>query len=121
MFFLRDNKQFHGIKVSGCDIFQGNGKDVIIVSALKPHDGFELLNDLESLIIALTRASDSLIFIGNFQYVRQCDSSINVSMIRVWKNFLDDAKHRKRFFDLDGRFDERIIKDGLLIRRNNRR
>lgn len=92
----RENPRFANIKVSGYDSFQGQEKDIIIMTALKPDDGFTLFGTNENLLIALTRAKESLILCGNFQYV-----SANVE----WSNLLSDAKIKKRFFDLNGIFD----------------
>lgn len=88
--------------MSGYDLFQGREKDIIIMIALKPVDGFALFSTKENLMIALTRAKDSLILCGNFQHVI---TNID-SMTNSWTSLINDAKNRKRFFDLNGTFDE---------------
>lgn len=101
----RSNEHFNGIEVSSYDSFQGREKDIIIMVALKPVDGFALFSTKENLLIALSRARDSLIFCGNFQHV-----TTNIdSMTSTWTSLLDDAKARKRFYDLNGAFDETQI------------
>lgn len=78
--------------------------------ALKPDDGFKLFSTTENLSIALTRAKESLIFCGNFQYV--CTKQD--SMTNTWEKLLSDAKHRNRFFDLNGIFDEQLVLSSLI-------
>lgn len=99
------------MEISGYDCFQGVQKDVIIITALKPHDGFELLNTEENLIVALTRATDSVIFCGNFQHVLLNHGH---PLRSTWEEFTTDAKVRKRFCDLDGEFNEALIKKTLI-------
>lgn len=118
MFFCRSNPDYkYGIEISGFDCFQGIEKRIIIITALHPHDGFQLLNTLQNLTMALTRAVDSVIFCGNFQHVVTGFhvETINATMSSTWDKFLHDAKQRKRFFDLDGKFNEQIIKKALDI------
>lgn len=97
--------QFTGIEVSEYDSFQGREKDVILMIALKPIDGFQLFSTRENLLIALTRAKESLILCGNFQHVY---THID-AMTSTWNAILDDAKQKKRFFDTNGTFDEKQI------------
>ena len=113
----RSDPRFAGIEVSGYESFQGQEKDVILMVALKPKDGFKLFSTKENLLIALTRAKESLIFCGNFQYICS-DLSADIaaeinSMTNTWKALLDDAKTRKRFFDLNGAFDKQIVSKSL--------
>lgn len=111
---FRDNSKFNGIEVSGYDCFQGFEKDVIIISALKPKDGFELLSTLDNLIVALTRSKQSLIFCGNFQQILQNYSEEMKEMRQLWEHFINDARQQKRFFDLDGEFKQNIIRKSLI-------
>lgn len=91
-----------GIEVSGYDSFQGREKDIIIMVALKPVDGFTLFGTKENLLIALTRAKQTLILFGNFQHVLT-----NVDeMSSKWSTIIGDARVRGRFFDLNGTYDE---------------
>lgn len=69
--------------------------------ALKPIDGFTLFGTKENLLIALTRAKQTLILCGNFQHVLT-----NVDeMSSKWSAIISDARIRERFFDLNGTFD----------------
>ncbi|XP_031636106.1 uncharacterized protein LOC116348997 [Contarinia nasturtii] len=106
---IKENQRFSGIEVSGYDSFQGQQKDIIIMVALKPTNGFELFSTKETLGIALTRAKESLIFCGNFQHV----TTVVDSMTSIWTSLLSDAKTRKRFYDLNGMFDESLVKNVL--------
>lgn len=79
--------------------------------ALKPTNGFELFSTKENLGIAMTRAKESLIFCGNFQHV----TTVVDSMSSIWAALLEDAKRRKRFFDLNGTFDKLLVQKNLLM------
>lgn len=73
--------------------------------ALKPVNGFTLFSTKENLLIALTRAKQSNILCGNFQHV-----VTNVDeMSGKWSAIISDAKIRRRFFDLNGTYDEEKI------------
>lgn len=112
----RTNEQFAGVEVSDYDSLQGREKDVILMIALKPDDGFQLFSTMENLSIALTRAKGSLVFCGNFQHV-----CTNIDgMTSTWNSLLDDAKSRNRFFDTNGTFDEAQIKNMLPLQLMNR-
>lgn len=75
--------------------------------ALKPDDGFKLFGTKENLLIALTRAKQSFILCGNFQHVcTKVDGTNADEMSSKWTEIMTDAKIRKRFFDLNGTFDE---------------
>lgn len=105
-FFFRTNAKFSNVEVKTFDLFQGQEKDVIIISAMKPLHGFTLFGTKENLMIALTRAKESLIVCGNFQYV--CTNS--TSAPSAWfSTLLGDAKLRHRFFDTNGTFEPRQI------------
>lgn len=116
-FNFRSNEKFASVEVSGYESFQGQEKDIILMIALKPDDGFKLFSTKENLLIALTRAKESLIVCGNFQYV--CTDEITDvcnevdSMTNTWKALLNDAKERNRFFDLNGTFDRQLVSNAL--------
>ncbi|XP_055312579.1 uncharacterized protein LOC129574522 isoform X2 [Sitodiplosis mosellana] len=114
---IKANDQFAGVEVSGYESFQGQEKDVILMVVLKPKDGFKLFSTNENLLIALTRAKESLIFCGNFQYVCT-DLSSDIctetdAMTNTWKALINDAKIRKRFIDLNGTFDQQLVSNSL--------
>lgn len=81
--------------------------------ALKPDDGFKLFSTKENLSIALTRAKESLIFCGNFQYVCTDEYTEIDHMTNTWKTLVNDAKKRNRFFDLNGMFDREKINSAI--------
>lgn len=63
-----------------------------------------------NLIMALTRAKESLIVCGNFQYV--CTEV--GSMPSTWLALLTDARLRGRFLDTNGAFNSAQISNILL-------
>lgn len=89
---------------------------------MSPNDGFELLNSKENLMVALTRATDTLIVCGNFQHVtdvedaRAREEARENPMSSIWKDFLKDSDKRHRLFDLDGEFNEKLIQNALFSR-----
>lgn len=109
----RENSQFAGVEVSSGLSFQGVEKDVIILVALKPVDGFAIFNTKESLLIALTRAKQSLIICGNFQNFYMANDPMSIT----WKTLMSNAKFRKRFFDLNGTFDGEQVNNALVCQR----
>lgn len=105
IFFIqicRDKPKFKSIEISDYDSFQGREKDIIIMVALKPVDGFTLFSTKESLLIALTRAKQTLILCGNFQHVL---ANVDENSSR-WSAIIKDARDRNRFYDLNGTFDQ---------------
>ena len=91
--------------MSEYDAFQGREKDIIIMVALKPADGFTLFGTKENLLIAMTRARQAHILCGNFQHVLT-----NVDeMSGKWSSIISDAKIRQRFFDFNGKYDEYLM------------
>lgn len=98
----REKAEFKGIEISDYDSFQGREKDIIIMVALKPIDGFVLFDTKESLLIALTRAKQTLIICGNFQHVLTKVDEVSSR----WTAIIADAKIRNRFFDHNGTYDE---------------
>lgn len=70
--------------------------------ALKPIDGFMLFGTKDNLLVALTRAKQTLILCGNFQHVQ---TKVD-EMSSKWAAIISDARIRQRFFDLNGTYDE---------------
>nr|XP_034188053.1 helicase sen1-like isoform X1 [Osmia lignaria] len=77
--------------VNTVDGFQGQERDVIIMSCVRSHRiGF--LSDKQRLCVALTRAKHTLIICGNF----------NIFMKDLmWNSLLSDAKARKVYFNVN--------------------
>lgn len=73
-------------------------------------------------MVALTRATDSLIVCGNFQHVtdvedaRARDEARENPMSSIWKDFLKDSNERHCLFDLDGEFNEKLVENALFRR-----
>ncbi|XP_076761672.1 uncharacterized protein LOC143429781 [Xylocopa sonorina] len=78
------------IEINTVDGFQGQERDVIIMSCVRSEKiGF--LADRQRLCVALTRAKHSLIICGNFSiFMRD----------RMWNSLLYDAKSRKAYFNV---------------------
>lgn len=109
--FSRSGQYSARVEICSEDCFQGIEKDVIIVTTLKPYDGFRLLDCRDRLAITLTRAKSSLVFFGNFQYVQMKIDS----MSSTWQSFFVDAKRRQRYIDLDGEFNEHKIMKNISV------
>lgn len=63
---ISDNlKKKINFEVNTVDSFQGQERDVIIMSCVRSH-GIGFLSDRQRLCVALTRAKHSLILCGNF-------------------------------------------------------
>lgn len=79
-----------GIDFNTIDGFQGQEKDIIMLSCVRAHPsgsgkGVGFIADIRRMNVALTRAKSSLWIIGNVQ-------SLVVS--EVWKNLIEDAQKR---------------------------
>ncbi|CAK9823558.1 Probable helicase senataxin [Anthophora retusa] len=94
------------IEVNTVDGFQGQERDVIIMSCVRSQKiGF--LSDKERLCVALTRARHSLIICGNF----------NVFMKDpMWNSLLQDAKSRKVYFHVNANTKSQKIKSYVIKR-----
>lgn len=94
------------IDVNTVDGFQGQERDVIIISCVRS-DKIGFFSDRQRLCVALTRAKHSLILCGNF----------NVFMRDVmWSSLLADAKSRKAFFNVSANADPHEIKSYVIKR-----
>ncbi|XP_017790018.1 PREDICTED: probable helicase senataxin [Habropoda laboriosa] len=92
------------IEVNTVDGFQGQERDVVIMSCVRSQKiGF--LSDKQRLCVALTRAKRSLIICGNF----------NVFMRDpMWNSLLQDAKSRKVFFHVSTNADPQTVKSYVI-------
>ncbi|XP_076624107.1 putative helicase senataxin [Colletes latitarsis] len=95
-------------EVNTVDGFQGQERDVIIMSCVRSQKiGF--LSDRQRLCVALTRAKHSLILCGNF----------NVFMRDpMWNSMLSDAKSRKIHFNVNANANPQEIKVHVVKRFN---
>ena len=94
-------REFLGIKLSEkiqvdtVDAFQGREKTAIILSVTRsnPQADVGFLNDQRRLNVALSRAKDKLIIIGDFFTL--CRSSSNNTVSHIFKKILDYAEELK--------------------------
>lgn len=90
-----DELRSDDIEVNQIESFQGREKDVIIISALKPVNGFASFHTRTHLLIALSRAKHVLIFCGNFVQLDETNST-HCELLAV----VEDAKKRRRFLNV---------------------
>ncbi|KAG5320692.1 SETX helicase, partial [Pseudoatta argentina] len=79
-----DTKKKISFEVNTVDGFQGQERDVIIMSCVRS-SGIGFLSDKQRLCVALTRAKHSLILCGNFRTFMKD---------KMWKALLTDARNR---------------------------
>ncbi|XP_044733813.1 helicase sen1-like isoform X2 [Chrysoperla carnea] len=88
MKILENIERKEDIVVNTVDGFQGQEKDIIILSCVRT-EGFGFLADDQRLNVALTRAKHAFYIVGNFQALQ---------MNPTWRALKDDAEHRKKIF-----------------------
>ncbi|XP_066585351.1 uncharacterized protein Setx [Prorops nasuta] len=81
------------IEVNTVDSFQGQERDVIIMSCTRS-SGIGFLSDRQRICVALTRAKHSLILCGNFK---------TFTRDQMWKALLSDARSRGIYFDVNAK------------------
>jgi ATP-dependent exoDNAse (exonuclease V) beta subunit len=93
--------------INTIDSFQGQEKDLIIISTVRSNDKKQIgfLIDERRINVALTRAKFSLIIIGNGD---------TLSSNEVWNQLLSIAEQKKLYFEVNASEDE----DLLLVRLN---
>ncbi|XP_024885343.1 uncharacterized protein LOC112463276 isoform X1 [Temnothorax curvispinosus] len=87
-------------EVNTVDGFQGQERDVIIMSCVRSN-GIGFLSDKQRLCVALTRAKHSLILCGNFNTFKRD---------QMWKALLNDARDRGILCHIDPNATPAIIK-----------
>nr|XP_033339288.1 helicase SEN1 [Megalopta genalis]XP_033339289.1 helicase SEN1 [Megalopta genalis]XP_033339290.1 helicase SEN1 [Megalopta genalis]XP_033339291.1 helicase SEN1 [Megalopta genalis]XP_033339292.1 helicase SEN1 [Megalopta genalis] len=93
-------------EVNTVDGFQGQERDVIIMSCVRSQKiGF--LSDRQRLCVALTRAKHSLIICGNFSVFNKDP---------MWNALLTDARSRKIYFNINAQADPHEIKQHVVKR-----
>ncbi|KAL6257996.1 hypothetical protein P5V15_011591 [Pogonomyrmex californicus] len=95
------------IEVNTVDGFQGQERDIIIMSCVRS-SGIGFMSDKQRLCVALTRAKHSLILCGNF----------NTFMDPMWKALLADARGRGIFCNVDANASPAIIRKFVVRRKN---
>ena len=63
-------KQSENIKIDTVDGFQGKERDVIIFSVTRTTGSYRFLADVRRLNVALSRARDKIIIVGNIEYAK---------------------------------------------------
>lgn len=93
------------VDVNTCDGFQGQEKDIIILSCVRAFDGggsVGFLKSFQRINVALTRARHSLIV---------CISARSLSKDKIWKALVDDAIDRRVLNTLTHTPTETAVKD----------
>jgi len=83
-------KRKFAYEVNTVDSFQGQERDVIIMSCVRSN-GIGFLADRQRLCVALTRARNTLVLCGNFAAFEKNS---------MWKALLSDARARKVFVNM---------------------
>ncbi|KAK0090685.1 hypothetical protein PV325_008022 [Microctonus aethiopoides] len=90
--------------VNTVDSFQGQERDVIIMSCVRS-SGIGFLSDRQRLCVALTRAKHTLIICGNFKTFEKD---------QMWKALLTDAQKRGVYFDVDYKCEPEELKKHII-------
>lgn len=102
-----DLKRKINLEVNTVDSFQGQERDIIIMSCVRSR-GIGFLSDRQRLCVALTRAKHSLILCGNFNTFLKD---------QMWNALISDAKSRGVLCRVDANATPNIIKQYII---NNR-
>jgi len=81
------------------DGFQGQEKDVIILSCVRSGPGLQtigFLSDVRRMNVALTRARSSLFILGNVRTLERSDDN--------WKHIIQDAESRSLLLNIDATY-----------------
>ncbi|XP_043483805.1 probable helicase senataxin [Leptopilina heterotoma] len=92
------------IDVNTVDSFQGQEKDVIVMSCVRSN-GIGFMSDKQRLCVALTRAKSSLILCGNFKTFQKDE---------MWNQLLTDARRRGILMDVNVNASMNEIKNHVL-------
>ncbi|TFK40652.1 SEN1 N terminal-domain-containing protein [Crucibulum laeve] len=88
-----------GIDFNTVDGFQGQEKDIIILSCVRAGPGLQsvgFLSDVRRMNVALTRAKSSLFIIGNAPTLERSDNT--------WREIVLDARTRSSLTDVDSTY-----------------
>ncbi|XP_011056871.1 PREDICTED: LOW QUALITY PROTEIN: uncharacterized protein LOC105147507 [Acromyrmex echinatior] len=99
-----DTKKKISFEVNTVDGFQGQERDVIIMSCVRS-SGIGFLSDKQRLCVALTRAKHSLILCGNFRTFMKD---------KMWKALLTDARNRGILCRMDTNATPSMIKKYII-------
>lgn len=87
---LQDRPCRDMLEVNTIDSYQGQERDVIILSCVRTN-GVGFLSDRQRINVALTRAKYALFICGNF---------LSLDRDSMWNNLLSDARQRNVYIDL---------------------
>ncbi|XP_034935270.1 uncharacterized protein [Chelonus insularis] len=91
-------------EVNTVDSFQGQERDVVIMSCVRSN-GIGFLSDRQRLCVALTRAKFSLVLCGNFKTFEKDP---------MWFELLKDARDRNIYINLDYKAEPEKIKEFII-------
>ncbi|XP_072750028.1 uncharacterized protein Setx isoform X2 [Anoplolepis gracilipes] len=102
---ISDNlKKKISFEVNTVDGFQGQERDIIIMSCVRSH-GIGFLSDKQRLCVALTRAKHSLILCGNFNTFLKD---------KMWHALIADARSRGILCHIDANASPAVIKQFII-------
>lgn len=85
------------IEVKTIDGFQGREKDIIIISCVRSNNGVGFLNEMNRMIVCLTRAKHILIIVGNRKNLEtdKLWKYIHYILCYIFRNYLNYLSDRK--------------------------
>ena len=103
---IKDERKLENIKVSTVDAFQGQERNIIILSCVRSNNRREVgfVKDPRRLNVSLTRAQNLLIAFGS-------EDTLNNSPLL--HHFIDHTKSKRAFHDLSSAKDENIVRMSL--------
>jgi len=107
-------KSISSVRVGTVDSFQGQETEFVIFSAVRSNRFSELgfLRDPRRLCVALTRARQALILLGDSTSLQSC---------RHWKSLIESCQTRNCFIDVDSlQRQDRSTRDGIVDKSDHR-
>lgn len=88
------------IKFENVDSFQGQQADIAIFSVTRSNDNSKIgfLSSAERLNVALSRAQDALVIVGDDEFVSQMQDSRS-DLPRVLRHILEDSECKLEVFE----------------------
>lgn len=83
------------IEVKTIDGFQGREKDIIIISCVRSNNGVGFLNEMNRMIVCLTRAKHILIIVGNRKNLETDKLWKYIYCMLYFRNYLNYLSDRK--------------------------
>ncbi|XP_023349496.1 putative regulator of nonsense transcripts 1, partial [Eurytemora carolleeae] len=86
-------RRIHGVDVNTVDGYQGSERDVIIISCVRSGgESIGFLSDKERVNVALTRAKQALILIGDLDTLKKNE---------MWGGMISNGRSRRVVYNLD--------------------